>query len=67
VKTKLRIEDEKQAKSVAFLIGRKIARKGIPGHFAFGRALEVLITEAKGIFERGIGAALERAGVGGKA
>ncbi len=67
VKTKLRIEDEKQAKSVAFLIARKIGIKGIPGHFAFGRALEVLITEAKGIFERGIGAALDRAGVGGKA
>lgn len=59
VKTKLRISDEKQAKSVAFLIARKIGIKGIPGHFMFQRALEVLITEVKGIFEKTIGARLE--------
>jgi hypothetical protein len=64
VKQKFGIGDEKQARSVAFLLARKIARRGIAGHFAFQRALEVLVSEVKGIFERTIGAALERAGAG---
>jgi len=62
VKTRLGIADEKQAKSVAFLVGRKIARKGIAGHFMFKRAFGTLQTELRGIFEASIGRVLEAAG-----
>jgi len=66
VKTKLHIEDEKQARSVAFLVGRKIVKKGIAGHFMFQRALGTLQTELRGIFEASIGRVLEAAGYGKK-
>ena len=64
VKTRLGIEDEKLAKSVAFLVGRKIAKKGIAGHFMFKRALGTLQTELRGIFEASVGRVLEAAGYG---
>ncbi len=62
VKTRLGIEDEKQAKSIAYLVGRKIHFKGIKGHFMFKRALGTLQTELRGIFEASIGRVLEAAG-----
>ena len=39
VRRRLGITDDRQAREVAFLIGRKIARSGTPGRFLFERAL----------------------------
>lgn len=66
VKTQLGIEDEKQAKSIAYLVGRKIHLKGIKGHFMFKRAFATLQTELRGIFESSVGRVLEAAGYGKK-
>ena len=38
VKRKLGINEERQMKQVAYLVGRKIARLGIPGKFVFRNA-----------------------------
>ena len=39
VRRRLGISGDREAREVAFLIGRKIARTGTPGHFFFERAL----------------------------
>jgi hypothetical protein len=65
VQKKLHIEDEKQAKSVAFLIARAISRRGTKGQHMFDQAIAQLKLEAPGIMEREIAVSLESAGFGG--
>ena len=64
VEKKFNTGDEKKAKAIAFLIARKIAKRGVSGFGMFARALNVLQTELKGIFERAIGEQLQRRGLG---
>ena len=40
VRRRLGVTDDRQARELAFLIGRKIARRGTPGRFLFERALQ---------------------------
>ena len=40
VRKRLGVTNDRQARQIAFLIGRKIARQGTPGHFLFERALK---------------------------
>src|SRR3990172_4036209 len=40
VRRRLGVTNDRQARELAFLIGRKIARTGTPGRFLFERALE---------------------------
>jgi hypothetical protein len=40
VRRRLGITNDREVREVAFLIGRRIARVGTPGHFFFERALE---------------------------
>jgi hypothetical protein len=65
VQKKLGIENEKEAKSVAFLIARAISRRGTKGDHMFDKALDQLKLEAPGIMEREIAVAIEAAGFGG--
>jgi hypothetical protein len=67
VKQKLHIGDEKAALSVAFAIAKTIAKRGTKGAHMFQIAFNQLETEAPGIMEAEIAAALARAGVGGHA
>jgi hypothetical protein len=54
--------DEKTARSIAFLIARKIARQGtLPAH-QYDKAWEQLLGEAQGILESAIGESLKGAG-----
>ena len=52
VKAVLGISDPKEAKSVAFLIARKIARKGTPAQRPMGRAVEATEGQVVARFER---------------
>jgi hypothetical protein len=54
--------DEKTARSIAFLIARKIARSGTLPAAQYDKAYQQLMTEAQGILERAIAEALEGAG-----
>jgi hypothetical protein len=54
--------DEKSARSIAFLIARKIARSGTAPVGMYDRAYEQLMAEAQGILERSVAEALEQAG-----
>jgi hypothetical protein len=65
VQKKLGIENEKQAKSVAFLIARAISRRGTKGDQMFDQAITQLKLEAPGIMEREIAVSIESAGFGG--
>jgi hypothetical protein len=53
---------ESEARSIAFLVARKISKKGTRGHFMFARALDKLGSEAQGIMEAAIGSEFEKAG-----
>ena len=66
VKQKLQIDDEKKAASVAFLVARKIARRGTPARHMFQRAQDQLLAEAPGILEKALAEACEAAGLGTK-
>jgi hypothetical protein len=54
---------ERAERALAFLIGRKIATRGFPGHFMFKRSGETLVPKLKGIFEAQIAAAIEARGL----
>lgn len=58
--------NEKQARSLAFLIARKISKKGTQGAHMFELAFQQLQQEAPGILEQQIAIAVEQAGFGGK-
>jgi hypothetical protein len=66
VKQKLQVGDEKQALSIAFAIAKTIAKRGTKGAHMFQLAGNQVQTEAPGIMEREIAAALIAAGFGGK-
>jgi hypothetical protein len=54
--------DEKTARSIAFLIARKIARQGTAPVGMYDKAYQQLMEEAQGILEREIAESLEHAG-----
>ncbi len=54
--------DEKTARSIAFLIARKISIRGTQGAFQYNRAHEQLMTEAQDIMNRAIAESLIQAG-----
>jgi hypothetical protein len=56
--------DEKTARSIAFLIARKIARQGTAARGQYDKAHEQLLAEAQGILERATAEQLEAAGYG---
>ncbi|SRR6266568_5603906 len=62
VKKKFGATDEKTARSIAFLIARKISQQGTDPNNFYGRAFEVLSEEAADIMKRQIGEAFEEAG-----
>ncbi|OFW08660.1 MAG: hypothetical protein A3H27_18595 [Acidobacteria bacterium RIFCSPLOWO2_02_FULL_59_13] len=51
VQSRLGISNDRQARQVAFLIARKIAREGTPGRFLFQQALEESEQRIVAIFE----------------
>ncbi len=64
VKLKFGAQDEKSALGIAWAVAKTIAKRGTQGHWMFARAFRRLEPMLQGILERGIGGALERAGVG---
>lgn len=64
VKQKLRVKDEKQALSIAFAIAKTIAKRGTRAVHMFDNALRQIEGELRGIFERAIGASLQKRGLG---
>ena len=58
VRRRLGITGEREAREIAFLIGRKISRLGTPGRLIFERALEQNKDRVIGIFEEEIAKAL---------
>ena len=60
VQKRLGITNDRQAREVAFLIARKIARQGTPGRFIFQRALEETEERIVAIFEEELNLTLER-------
>lgn len=64
VKQKLHVGSEKQALSIAFAIARAISKRGTRAVLMFARAFTTLSGELQGIFERSIGAELQRRGLG---
>lgn len=54
---------ERAERALAFLIGRKIAKKGFPGHFMFERSGEALKPELQEIFTAQIAAAVKAGGL----
>lgn len=52
VKTKLGIQEEKEARGVAFLVARKISREGTKGAAMFGEALGDMQPQVEAIFVR---------------
>ena len=55
VQSRLGISNDRQAREVAFLIARKIAREGTPGRFIFQEALEESEQRIVAIFEEEVG------------
>jgi len=66
VKQKLQITKESQAKSVAFLIARKIAKSGTKAVHMFDTTLDQIEKEGPGILEKEIAVAAQAAGFGKK-
>jgi len=64
VKRTFGASSEKQALSIAFAIARKIAKRGVKPFLMFDRVFRVLEHELGGIFERAIGASLQKNGAG---
>ena len=58
VRRRLGVTNDRQARELAFLIGRKIARTGTPGRFLFERALEENEERVVAIFEEEVANAL---------
>jgi hypothetical protein len=58
VRRRLDVTNDRQAREIAFLIGRKIARTGTPGRFLFQRALEDNVDRIVEILEEEIANAL---------
>ena len=58
VRRRLGITDDRQAREVAFLIGRKIAHSGTPGRFLFERALAENVDRVVEILEEEVAAAV---------
>lgn len=52
VKAKFGISGEKEARGAAFLVARKIARKGTVGQFPFGLTFQALENQVVAIFDR---------------
>lgn len=50
VKTQLHITDEREARGVAFLVGRKIARSGTKGAFMFQKSFDAMRAQIDQIF-----------------
>lgn len=61
VRRRLGISDARQVREVAFLIGRKIARRGTPGHFFFERALRENEARVAALLDEEVNRALEAA------
>lgn len=57
------IRHESEARSLAFIIARSIARRGTRGHLMFQRASDALYAEARPIAERAIAEEIQRRGV----
>ena len=62
VKLKFGLTDEKTARSMAFLVARKISRMGTDPNGFYDRAFEQLKGKAQGILDEKIGEAVEKAG-----
>ena len=60
VRRRLGVTNDRQARELAFLIGRKIARTGTPGRFLFERALEENEERVVRILEEEIDATLAK-------
>ena len=58
VRQRLGVTNDRQARRIAFLIGRKIARRGTPGHFLFERALKENEARVVAVLEEEIDKAL---------
>lgn len=67
VAKKFDVEDEKQARSIAFAVAMKIKKRGTGGHQMFSRALEALEPLAVPVLEQQIAMALGRHGFVGLA
>lgn len=52
VRKRLGVTDDRQAREIAFLVGRKIARRGTAGHFLFERAFQQNQARVLPILER---------------
>ncbi len=64
VKKKFNPSTEKQAMSIAWLVARKISKRGTSGFGMFARSFAQLEGELGGIFQAQIAKAIESAGVG---
>jgi hypothetical protein len=60
---KFGVTDEQAARALAFVIARKISRRGTMGAHMFAQALNALEAEAVGILERSIAESLGQSGV----
>ncbi|MGH9784573.1 MAG: hypothetical protein ACRD88_10330 [Terriglobia bacterium] len=58
VRRRLGVTNDRQARELAFLIGRKIARTGTPGRFLFERALEENVDRVVAILEEEVAQAV---------
>ncbi len=58
VRRRLGVTDDRQARQLAFLIGRKIARHGTKGRFLFERALHENVDRVAEILEEEVGEAV---------
>jgi hypothetical protein len=62
VRRKLGISDEKQARSVAFLVARKIGQRGTKGAFMFRRGLQATTTRINARFSQARDRIVQRLG-----
>jgi len=60
VRRRLGVTSDRQARALAFLIGRKISREGTPGRFLFTHALEANVEQVVEILEEEIASAVAR-------
>ena len=67
VKAVLGISDPKEAKSVAFLVARKIAREGTPARHPMAQAVAATQGQVLAMFERAVGRIAEHLAGGGSA
>jgi hypothetical protein len=66
VKKKFGVTDEKQARSIAFLIARKISKRGTKPVLMFERAFDQLQQQGPEILEAEVAKAVQAAGFGGQ-